>query len=141
MKVAPVNVPLIFKLFNVAVPETFKSERNNVLPLTFNVEFNVVAPEINILVKFVLFNNDVDVAFKLLINKVELVDKLFKLVNIVFDVLFKLVIDNLELVDKLFKLVNIVFDVLFILLIDSIELVDKLFAFFLFFQSDNNTPD
>ena len=32
-------------------------------------------------------------------------DKLFKLLNIVFDVLFKLLIDNVELVDKLFKFV------------------------------------
>ena len=43
--------------------------------------------------------------FKLLIDKVEFVDKLFKLLNIVVDVLFKLLIDKVELVDKLFKLV------------------------------------
>ena len=49
-----------------------------------------------------------DVLFKLLIDSVELVDKLFKLLNIVFDVVFKLLIDNVEFVDKLFKLVNIV---------------------------------
>ena len=46
-----------------------------------------------------------DVEFKLLIDNVELVEKLFKLLNIVFDVLFKLLIDNVELVDKLFKFV------------------------------------
>ena len=40
-----------------------------------------------------------------MIDKVGLVDKLFKLVNIVFDVVVKLLIDNVELVDKLFKLV------------------------------------
>ena len=47
----------------------------------------------------------VDVLFKLVIDKVELVDKLFKVLNIGVDVLFKLVIDNIEFVDKLFKLV------------------------------------
>jgi hypothetical protein len=57
------------------------------------------------------------------------VDKLFKLVNIVFDVLFKLLIDSVELVDKLFKLLNIVFDVVFKLLIDNVEFVDKLLTF------------
>ena len=34
-------------------------------------------------------NNVVDVAFKLLIDNIELVDKLFRLVNIVVDVKFK----------------------------------------------------
>ena len=48
-----------------------------------------------------MFNNDVDVKFKLLIDKVEFVDKLFKLVNIVFDVVVKLLIDNIDDVDKL----------------------------------------
>ena len=32
-------------------------------------------------------------------------DKLFKLLNNEFDVVFKLLIDNIELVDKLFKFV------------------------------------
>ena len=70
-----------------AVPEPI------ILPVIFNDEFIVDAPETNKLVKFVLFNNDVDVAFKLLIEKVEFVDKLFKLLNIVFCVpitLFKI---------------------------------------------------
>jgi hypothetical protein len=57
------------------------------------------------LLKFVLFNNEVDVVFKLLIDKVEALDKLFKLVNIVVDVEFKLSRFNLEKFDKLFKLV------------------------------------
>ena len=106
-----------------AVPEPI------ILPVIFNDEFIVDAPETNKLVKFVLFNNDVDVAFKLLIDKVEFVDKLFKLVNIVYEVLFRLVIDKVDALDKLFKLVNIVVDVLFKLLIDKVEFVDKLFKF------------
>ena len=80
-----------------------------ILPTIFNDDNNVDAPETNKLVKFVLFNNDVDVLFKLLIDKVEFVDKLFKLVNIVFDVVFKLLIDNVELVDKLFKFVTVAY--------------------------------
>ena len=76
-----------------------------ILPTIFNDDNNVDAPETNKLVKLVLFNNVVDVLFKLLIDKVELVDKLFKLVNIVVEVLFKLLIDNVEFVDKLVKFV------------------------------------
>ena len=38
------------------------------------------APETNKLVKFVLFNNDVDVKFKFDIDKVEFVDKLLTFV-------------------------------------------------------------
>jgi hypothetical protein len=38
--------------------------------------------------EFIKFNNVVDVAFKLLIDKIEFVDKLFKLLNIVLDVVF-----------------------------------------------------
>jgi hypothetical protein len=44
----------------------------------------------------------VDVAFKLLIDNVELVDNEFKLLNVVVDVAFKLLIDNVELVDNEF---------------------------------------
>jgi hypothetical protein len=51
-----------------------------------------------------LLNVVVDVAFKLLIDYVELVDNEFKLGNIVVDVAFKLLIDNVELVDNEFKL-------------------------------------
>ena len=36
----------------------------------------------------------VDVAFKLFIDNIELVDKLFKLLNIVVEVLLELLIDN-----------------------------------------------
>ncbi len=63
----------------------------------------------------------VDAAFKLLIDNIDDVDKLFKLLNIVVDVLFKLVIYNLELVKKLFKLLNIVVDVVFKLSIENID--------------------
>ena len=69
---------------------------------------------------FKLWNIVVDVTFKLLIDNIELVHKLFKLLNIVVDVAFKLLIDNVELVDKLFKLLNIVVDVEFKLLIDVV---------------------
>ena len=68
-------------------------------------------------------NNVVDVAFKLLIDNVELVDRLFKLVSIVVDVKFKLLID---VVCPLTKFNNVV-DVVFKLLIDNVELVEKLF--------------
>jgi hypothetical protein len=56
-----------------------------------------------------------------------LVDKLFKLLNIVVEISFQFFIDNIELVDKLFNLFNIVVAVFFKVLIDNIELVDKLF--------------
>ena len=110
-----------------------------ILPVIFNDEFIVDAPETNKLVKFVLLNIDVDVLFKLLIDNVELVDKLFILLNIVVEVLFKLLIDNVELVDKLFKLLNIVVEVLFKLLIDNIDDVDKLFKFVFIPKTDK--PD
>ncbi len=41
-----------------------------ILPTIFNVDYNVDAPETNKLVKLVLFNNDFDVKFKLVIDKV-----------------------------------------------------------------------
>ncbi len=56
---------------------------------------------------FIIFNNLDDVEFKLLIDNVESVDKLFKLVKILVDVLFKLLIDNIDDDDKLFKLLLI----------------------------------
>ena len=98
-----------------------------ILPDTFNDDNIVDAPKTNKLVKLVLLNIDVDVAFKLLIDNVELVDKLFKLLNIVVDVAFKLLIDNIDDVDKLFKLLKVVVDVAFKLLINNLELVEKLF--------------
>ena len=63
-------------LFNVVVPDTFNDDNNVDALLTYKLE------------KLVLLNNEVDVAFKLLINKIELVDNEFKLVNIVVDVVF-----------------------------------------------------
>ncbi len=68
-----------------------------------------------------------DVAFKLLIDNIELVDNEFKLLNVVVDVALKLLIDNIELVDNEFKLLNVVVDVAFKLLIDNTELVDNEF--------------
>jgi hypothetical protein len=47
-------------------------------------------------------------------SKYDGVDNEFRLVNIVVDVAFKLLIDNVELVDNEFRLVNIVVDVAFI---------------------------
>jgi hypothetical protein len=56
---------------------------NVVFPEIVNELLIVDAPETNKLVKLVLFNNDVLVEFKLLIDNVEALDKLFKLLNIV----------------------------------------------------------
>ena len=47
-----------------------------------------------------MFNNDVEVAFKLFIDNVELVDNEVKLLNIVVEIAFELLIDNIELVDN-----------------------------------------
>ncbi len=58
-----------------------------------------------------MFNNVVDVEFKLFIDNIEFVDKLFKLLNIVVDVEFKLLIGNVEFVDKLFKFVFVAYSV------------------------------
>ena len=55
---------------------------------------------------------------------IEFLDKLFTLLNFVIDVAFKLVIDKVDLADKLFKLLNIVVDALFELLIDNVKLVE-----------------
>ena len=81
-------------MLNTDKPDTVKAELhvnalfNIVLPDTNNVETNVDAPETNKLVKLVLLNNVVDVAFKLLIDKIEDVDKLFKLVFVAYIVKF-----------------------------------------------------
>ena len=48
-------------------------------------------------------NKVIDVAFNLIIDNIELFDKLFKLLNIVFDVVFKLFIDNIDDVEKIQK--------------------------------------
>jgi hypothetical protein len=62
------------------------------LPNTFKVDMHVAAP----------FNFVVPDTFNTL-RCVSLIDKLFKLLNNVVDVAFKLLIDYVELVDKLFK--------------------------------------
>ncbi len=54
--------------------------------------------------EFIIFNNVVDVTFKLLIDHIDDYDKLFIILKILFDALFKLLIDNTEFVNKLFKL-------------------------------------
>jgi hypothetical protein len=53
--------------------------------------------------------SEVDVAFKLLIDKIELVDNEFKLLNVVVDVACKFGIFNAEYVDKLFKFVLVAY--------------------------------
>jgi hypothetical protein len=59
---------------------------NVVAPDIFNEDNNVDAPETYKLVKLVLLKMSVDVAFKLLINKIEKVDNEFKLLNVDVDV-------------------------------------------------------
>ncbi len=61
------------------------------LPNTFKVDMHVVAP----------FNFVVPDTFNTL-RFVSLIDKLFKILNNVVDVAFKLLIDYVELVDKVF---------------------------------------
>ncbi len=46
---------------------------------------------------------DVHVLFKSLMDNIEFVDRLFKLLKVLVDVLFKSLIDIIEFVDKLFK--------------------------------------
>jgi hypothetical protein len=92
------------------LPTTFNDELivvalfNVVFPDTFNDDNNVDAPETYKLVKLVLLKISVDIAFKLLIDKIEKVDNEFKLLNVVVDVAFKLLIDKIEKVDNEFKL-------------------------------------
>ncbi len=70
-----------------------------------------------------------DVVFKLWINNLEFVDKLFKLLKMVVDVVFKLLVNNVEFVDKLFKLFKVVVDVACRLDIFNAENEDTLFKF------------
>ena len=77
---------IVVALFNVVFPETFNDDNNVDELLTYK------------LVKLVLLNILVDVAFKLLIDNIELVDNEFKLLNVVVEVVFKLLILNIELV-------------------------------------------
>ncbi len=110
----------VVALFNVVDPETFK------------VDTHVDAPDTYTLVKLVLLNNDVDVAFKLSIFNFEKVEILFKLLNNVVDVAFKLSIFNFEKVEILFRLLKMVVDVAFKLSIFNFESVDKLLKFVLY---------
>ena len=72
-----------------------------------------------------MFNSEyVDKLFKFAI--VELPVNAFIISNNVDDVEFRLFIDNIEFVDKLFKLLNMFDDVEFKLLIDNIDDDDKL---------------
>ncbi len=84
---------------------------------------------IDVVWPFIKPNKVVEVAFKLLIENVELVDLLFKLLNVVFDFAVKSF-------EKLFKLLIIVVHVAFKLLIDNVECADKLFKFVV----NANTP-
>ena len=92
----PVIIPVTFNddkcvdaPWNIVIPETFNELLivvilfNNVFPETFNDELNVDELETIKLLKFVLFNKLVLVVFKLLIDKVELLDNEFKFENIV----------------------------------------------------------
>ena len=107
-----------------------------ILPTTFKDDKHVEAPETNKLVKLVLLNIVVDVAFKLLID---VVWPFIKFNNVV-EVTFKLLINNVELFDILFKLLNIVFDVDVKLLSTSVEFVDKLFTFVVNANTDMLVP-
>jgi hypothetical protein len=93
------------------------------LPFTFNDELIVEAPETISALKLVLFNNEVDVAFKFSIFNFEKVEILFILLNMVVDVAFKLSIFNFEKVEILFKLVNNVVDVACKFVIFNLEYV------------------
>jgi hypothetical protein len=102
---------------NVDAPETYK--------LVKLVLLNIV---VDVACKFDIFNDEyVDKLFKFVI--VELPVKAFIIFNNVVDVEFKLFIDNIVDVDKVFKLLNIVVLVAFKLFIDNIEDVDKLYKF------------
>ncbi len=74
-----------------------------ILPTTFNDDDNVDALETSKLEKLVLLNIVVDVACRFDIFNDKFVDNEFKLLNVVVDVAFKLLIDKIELVDKLFR--------------------------------------
>ena len=63
------NVPLLFVIFEVAVPDTL------------NDDMHVVALDTSKLEKFVLFNNDVDIACKFEMFKFEYVDNEYKLLK------------------------------------------------------------
>jgi hypothetical protein len=128
---------------NVVIPDTVSDDKhivvlfNVVVPDTFNDDKNVDDPKTNKFVKLVLFKIVVDVAFKLLIDNVELVDKLFKLLKIVVDVLFKLM--RFELIVNTDKpdvvIFPTTFNVLFIVVI-LFNVVDPAT-----FNDDNNVDE
>ncbi len=87
---------------------------------------------------FIIYNNVDDVEFKLLIDSIEFVDQIFKLLNMFDDVEFRLLIDNIDDDDKLVKSVlneeverfKVDIDVL-ISFIDKVDDDDKLFKLLL----------
>jgi hypothetical protein len=101
---------IVVKLFIVVTPDIFNDDNNvvelfNVVePDTFNDDIHVVE----------LFNVVVPDTFKLLmlLMLMDLLNYLMIYVNNVVDVAFKLVIDNVELVDNEFKLLKMVVDYL-----------------------------
>ena len=81
-------------IFNADIKVVFFD--NVVKPLTFNEDKNEDELATIKIVKFVLFNEVVDVAFKLFIEYVEFVLNEFAFVNNVVDVAFKLFFYNVE---------------------------------------------
>ena len=101
------NVTILLKLvlpliFNI--PCILVSFNNVVEPDTFNDDYNVVFP----------FNTLIPDTVKLPISNTERDVKLFIYPKIVVVVLFKLLIDNVDAVDKLFKLISLLIIALFI---------------------------
>ena len=74
--------------------------------MSINVDNNVEAPDTYKFEKLVLFDKDVDVAFKLFTDNVELDDNEFIFLNtsILVDLAFKFFTDNIEFADNDFKL-------------------------------------
>jgi hypothetical protein len=76
-KVIPVSVPLSVKLFNTVFPETFKLERNNVEPLTFNEELQVIIPLTVVLFKLLepdIVNDELQVIIPLTVVSFKLLE-------------------------------------------------------------------
>ena len=94
-----------FKLLKIVVDVAFKLETDVTYPFTDN--------------EFILLNIVVDVAFKLCMASANMV----KPSIIVADVAFKLLIDKVELADNEFILLNIVVDVAFIASDNELKLV------------------
>jgi hypothetical protein len=114
------NVELVdklFKLLKIVVDVLFKLNRFEFIVNTDKPDVVIFPTTFNVLFIVVILFNVVDPATFNDDNNVDELEttKLEKLV-----LLFKLLIDNVELVDKLFKLLKIVVDVAFKLLIDDI---------------------